>query len=68
LRIDEDGRRIEADFGPPVNATVRLVAFDEPGCPFESHVCPEGCADFQPLTRIHLDLGTFYAVQDVRFY
>ncbi|MCB9673875.1 MAG: hypothetical protein H6737_02100 [Alphaproteobacteria bacterium] len=70
IRRDPDGRGVEADFGNPVNATVRIEAEpDGEGCATATSYCEEGACDggFEPLEAIEIDLGAFYLVQDVRF-
>jgi hypothetical protein len=71
LRRDADGYEIEADFGPPVEATLRITSAPDGdgGCAISTEYCETGAcsAGFAPLERIHLDLGFLYAVQDIRF-
>lgn len=60
---------IEADFGSPVDATVRIEAGE--GCAISTTYCRRidgPCDDLAPLSRIHMELGaTFFNVLDVRF-
>ncbi len=71
LRRDDDGYEIEADFGSPVDATLRITSTpDGDGdCAITSEYCEAGACDggFAPLERIHLDLGFLYSVEDIRF-
>lgn len=69
IRRSDDGRTVEADFGSPISATIRLRATPtDSGCESTTAVCEAPCAEgFAPLSRIHLDLGAFFAVQDVSF-
>jgi hypothetical protein len=65
VRESDDGRTLEADFGAPIDATVRVTAAED--CTVTTEVCPAGCDAYTPLERIHLDLGALFTVQDVRF-
>ena len=71
LRREDEGFVIEADFGSPVDATLRITSEPDEtdGCRIISEYCETGAcnAGFEPLERIHLDLGFLYAVQDIRF-
>jgi len=68
IRRSPDDRTVEADFGSPLDATMRIEAFPEgDGCGTRTTYCTEDCVDFAPLQSIDIELGAFYSVQNVVF-